>query len=172
MEDCRSHIIELQQDDDDDSSDAQAPQGSLDIHKSNLSMKSYIMLLKANGFSANAVVCEAATLGKYVPLIPNISPLASMITEITYYLEDKLVKVSKSFPDQGLRFLFLLNNSYFMLKELHQHFFIFNLRIMDLNFKVNAYMKSYLQQSWAPVVSCLFESTPLRLFGKKLLPAA
>jgi hypothetical protein len=135
-------------------------------------MKSYIMLLKANGFSANAVVCEAATLGKYVPLIPNISPLASMITEITYYLEDKLVKVSKSFPDQGLRFLFLLNNSYFMLKELHQHFFIFNLRIMDLNFKVNAYMKSYLQQSWAPVVSCLFESTPLRLFGKKLLPAA
>ena len=64
-------------------------------------------------------------------------------------LEEKLARVSQSFPDQSLRFLFLINNTCFIGHQV-QH---------DLTRKIDWYIESYLQVSWAPVLKCLRNPT-------------
>lgn len=82
--------------------------------------------------------------------------------------------MSESFLDQGLRFLFLLNNSEFVRDSLQDSTRVSTLDVYlaALFEKVEGYMESYLEVSWAPVLlSCLFSPTPL-CFGKNysLLP--
>jgi hypothetical protein len=101
------------------------------------------------------------------------SPLDSMIMEIMSYLEGKLVKMSESLPDHGLRFLFLINNSDFIWQNLQDRMTAFSslqVYVATLFDKVKAYMESYLQVSWAPLLSCLFNHKRLCLFGKNYSP--
>lgn len=71
--------------------------------------------------------------------------------------------MSESLQDQGLRFLFLLNNSYFVQEQQEMQ----NLDLPPafcvttaLSLKVDDYSKRYLEVSWAPVLSYLFNRTP------------
>lgn len=77
-------------------------------------------------------------------------------------LQEKLLRVSQPFPDQGLRFLFLLNNTYFMWQQLHPSSAL-EPHMSALTCKIDDHIQSYLQVSWAPVLSCLHEPTPLCL---------
>jgi hypothetical protein len=65
--------------------------------------------------------------------------------EMVASLEQKLTKVSQTFSDQSIRFLFLINNTNFIGQQLHQ----------DLTHKIDNYIESYLQVSWTPVLKCL-----------------
>jgi hypothetical protein len=83
-----------------------------------------------------------------------------MITEIASCLEEKLINKSEAFPDEELKSLFLLNNSYFILTELKYPFFpSAKVHMAALTCKLEAYMQRYIDVSWAPVLSCLFDST-------------
>ncbi|XP_066370554.1 exocyst complex component EXO70C1-like isoform X2 [Miscanthus floridulus] len=173
----------------------QTPQGSLDIHNITRSVMQHIAFILDNYSIVAPVVSEAAArLGNYVlphigdqPHLDSIfflashekdrlhlpSPLDSMIMEMTSYLEGKLVKMSESFPDHGLRFLFLINNSDFIWQNLQDRMTAFSslqVCVATLFDKVKAYMESYLQVSWAPLLSCLFNHKPLCLFGKNYSP--
>ena len=72
-----------------------------------------------------------------------------LILKMVTSLEEKLARVSQSFPDQSLRFLFLINNTCFIGQQV-QH---------DLTRKIDWYIESYLQVSWAPVLKCLNNPT-------------
>lgn len=151
-------LVETMLEDGDDSSD---------IHKVTRSVINNIKFLLFNHSTVSAVVSEAASLGKYVPQNGNDDgrPLDSIILEMASCLEGSLANRSQSFQDQGLRFLFLLNNSYFI----RQQNLLIDLDIFDmiqLSRKVEDYMESYLHVSWAPVLSCLFTPST-RCFGKK-----
>jgi hypothetical protein len=75
-------------------------------------------------------------------------------------------------PDQGLRFLFLLNNSHSLhqcLRFVQPGWSWLQLYVESLFNAVDGYMQSYLQVSWAPVLSCLFNPTP-RFLGETYSP--
>jgi len=110
------------------------------------------------------IVSEAARIGKYVPHIEDLFPLNSMIMEMTPFLQEKLAKESESFLNQGLRFLFLLNNSYFIwegLSTLNHSSSSLKVYVAALSDKVKEYKESYLQVSWAPLLKLLFNTKPV-----------
>jgi hypothetical protein len=161
---------------DDDSTGAQTPQVSSDIDKVTLSVMAHITFLLENYSPVDPIVSEAAILGKYVPHINigYIPPLDSMIIEMVCCLQERIVLMSKTFQDQSLRFLFLLNNFNFICHSLHNNttgFCFLQVHVTSLLEKVEHYLESYLQVSWGPVLSCLFNTTPV-CFGKNysLLP--
>ncbi|XP_066371599.1 exocyst complex component EXO70C2-like [Miscanthus floridulus] len=136
---------------DDGSSSSPIPQASSDIHKATLSVLEYINFISSNRLSMEQIVSKAVSLGKYVTL-------NSMIMNMKSCLDEKLVNMSESFLDQGLRFLFLLNNFDFIRQSLmHNHFFYW----LQHNNEVEGYMENYLEACWEPVFSCLFSRTPL-----------
>ena len=116
------------------------------------------------------IVSEAASLGKYIPRVGDVPPLTSLEVEMVSCLEEKLANKSETFPDQGLRFLFLLNNSSFIADQLHQYapYFPKSYKV-DLAGKVEGYMERYIQVSWALVLSCLINPTPC-CFGRNYSP--
>ncbi|CAN6354081.1 unnamed protein product [Urochloa humidicola] len=159
-------------------------QGSSDVHRATESVMRYISFLRSHYSSVASVVSKAASLGKYVTQIEDPSAVNSLILEMASCLEEKLVKMSGSFPDQGLGLLFLLNNSYFIRETLLCSFLLSNssfirgrthkyssldVHVAALFEKVEGYIESYLQVSWAPVLSCLFNPTHLR-FRKRHSP--
>ena len=155
---------------------AQTAQGSSDIHKVTLSVMAHITFLLENYSPVDPIVSEATMLGKYTPHINigYIPPLDSMIIEMACCLQEKFFLISKTFLDQSLRFLFLLNNFNFICHSLHNTstgFSFLQVHVAPLVEKVEHYLESYLQVSWAPVLSCLFNPT-LLCFGKNysLLP--
>ncbi|CAD6338261.1 unnamed protein product [Miscanthus lutarioriparius] len=168
------------------SSGSQILQGSPEIHKATRTITRHISFLRSHYSPVNAVVSEAARLGKYVPQaqIGDLFPLNSMIVELASCLEEKLVNISKSFPDQGVGFSFLLNNSYFIRERLLFLFLLNNsdfirgspqkyssldIYVAALFEKIEGYIESHLLVSWAPVLSRLFNPTPL-CFGKHYSP--
>ncbi|CAO2177559.1 unnamed protein product [Urochloa humidicola] len=174
----RNRILQSMEDGD-ESSGTQTPQGSSDIHKATQSLMRYISILRSHYSSVSSVVSEAASLGKYVPQIEDPFPLNSLIVEMVSCLEEKLVKMSGSFPDQGLGLLFLLNNSYFIRETLLSSFLLRNssfirgsphkyssldVHVAALFEKVEGYIESYLQVSWEPVLSCLNNPTHPRFW--------
>ncbi|TVU12523.1 hypothetical protein EJB05_46174, partial [Eragrostis curvula] len=96
------------------------PQGSSSIHYVILSLTSYIRLLYAHHRLVDQIVSEAASLGNYVTRIANNDPFATLTMEMTLLIQEKLAQKSLLFPTQSFRFLFLVNNSYFIWKELHE----------------------------------------------------
>ncbi|CAO2186662.1 unnamed protein product [Urochloa humidicola] len=185
MEEIRNRILQSMEDGD-ESSGTQTPQGSSDIHKATQSLMRYISILRSHYSSVASVVSEATTtsVGKYVPQIEDPFPLNSLIVEMVSCLEEKLVKMSGSFPDQGLGLLFLLNNSYFIRETLLSSFLLSNssfirgspqkyssldVHVAALFEKVEGYIESYLQVSWEPVLSCLPNPTHPR-FWKRYSP--
>ncbi|CAN6181607.1 unnamed protein product [Urochloa humidicola] len=159
MEVVRTQIMESLEDGGDSSSGNQSPQGSSDIHKAIPSVLSYVKFLRANYWTLEPVV------RRHVPPIGDLLPMRSMIVGMASYLEQKLANKSEAFPDQSLRFLFLLNNSSFIRDQ----YYISESYNEALTRKVEGYMKSYMQVSWAPVLACLFNPAP-GCFGKSTSP--
>ncbi|WVZ78411.1 hypothetical protein U9M48_026124 [Paspalum notatum var. saurae] len=160
LEDARTRIV-LDMD-----STPQEP--SSDIIKLTWSTTLHINFMLDNYSAVSAIVSEAAILGKYVRIDTtgdDVPPLDSMIMEMSSSLQDKLVSISKSFPDQGLGFLFLLNNTNFMSQQLQSTPYFANVTplVAAIPGKVEGYMDSYIQVSWAPMLSCLSNhpNTPL-----------
>ncbi|CAD6338237.1 unnamed protein product [Miscanthus lutarioriparius] len=159
MQQIRTESIE----DDDGSFTSLNPQESSNIHKTTQSVVTYIRILQCHCRHVAAIVSEATKPGKYVPQIGNLQPLNSMIIEMVSRLQEKLANISESYSDQCLRFLFLLNNSYLIIKQkLHyESDSSLQVHVAALVSKVEMYMESYLQLSWDPVLSCLLNPTPL-----------
>jgi hypothetical protein len=152
-----------------DSMDCEAVQGSPNIHKVTRFIVNCIKVLSTNYALVRQIVSNAASLGKYVaehgkasPLATNTDPFAALIMEMISCLQEKLLRVSQPFPDQGLRFLFFLNNTYFMWQQLHPSSAL-EPHMSALTCKIDEHIQSYLQVSWAPVLSCLHDPTPLCL---------
>jgi hypothetical protein len=120
LEDIRNRIMEPMVV---DSPGAHTPQGSSDIHKVTLSVMVHVTFLLENYSPVDPIVSEAAILGKYVPHINigYIPPLDSMIIDTVCCLQERIVLMSKTFLDQSLRFLFLLNNFNFICHSLHNN---------------------------------------------------
>ncbi|OQU77146.1 hypothetical protein SORBI_3010G271901 [Sorghum bicolor] len=106
-------------------------------------------LLSANCATVYRIVGQfAARFPGYVPTIDSMSPLNSLIMETVSGLDEKLAEKSRSFPDQSLRFLFLINNSYFIWQHLYP------ISVPEVNnfleVKIDNYVQTYLQVSWEP----------------------
>jgi hypothetical protein len=135
---------------------------SSDIHKATRSLMRYISFIHSHYSSMSPIVSEAARIGKYVPHIEDLFPLNSMIMEMTSFLQERLVDISELFPDQGLSFLFLLNNSYFVWEGLSRlNYSSLKVYVPALYDKLNEYKESYLQVSWAPLLKFLFNTKPV-----------
>ncbi|CAN6162648.1 unnamed protein product [Urochloa humidicola] len=142
----------------------QAPQGiSPDIHKATRATVSHINILSTNYATLYRIVEQAVQLRGYVPKIDNVSPFTSVIMETLSCLEQKLAEESRSFTDQSMRLLFLINNSYFIWQQFYPTNSILESHMSDLARKIDNYIEAYLQVSWAPVLLCLYNSTPLCL---------
>lgn len=73
-------------------------------------------------------------------------------------LESVLEKQSKSFASKGLRCIFLMNNSHFILQEVEQsdvQLIVGAKWIRKRQHRIGEYMKGYLSASWGPVTSTL-----------------
>ncbi|CAO2143376.1 unnamed protein product [Urochloa humidicola] len=136
MEDVRTII--RNDDDDDNEWGIKNSHGSPDICKVTRSLVTYIKFLWDDYREVDRIVHTAAEL------------------------EVKLGKRSESFPDDSLRFLFLINNTYFIWQHLHP--LSVSLSRMEFHMlltpKIEDYIQKYLQVSWQPVLSCLHNHTP------------
>jgi hypothetical protein len=176
MEVVRYSILSSDNDDDNEGGGTQISQGSPDIRKVTRSIVTYIKYLCKNYRRLNCIVRAAAELGIYVPnrdIISSFlisaeqdkaSPLTTLALEMVSSLQVKLAKRSESFPDHSLRLLFLINNTHFIQQQLHPLFCIRH-HIAVLTPKIEGYIQEYLQASWAPVMSCMYNHTP-RWFRK------
>ncbi|KAF8659581.1 hypothetical protein HU200_058334 [Digitaria exilis] len=145
----------------------QSIQRSSDVHKATLSVVTYITFLRANYWTVAPIVSSAACHGEYVyvPRFEDVPPLISLIIEMASCIEDKLAVNSVSlFPDQSLRFLFLLNNAHFIRQHLLCPFYFPVIPEAAVPRRVEGYMESYLKVSCAPVLSCLLDPAP-QCFG-------
>ncbi|CAL5003343.1 unnamed protein product [Urochloa decumbens] len=155
-----------------DSMDPQILETSSDIHKATRSTVNCIKVIcPDNGGLLHRIVSKAASVGKFVPQDNRINhpfisdPFDMLIMEITSCVQENLVRVSQSFPDQSLRFLFLLNNTHFLWQQLHHPSYGLDLFLPELTRKIDDHIQRYLQMSWIPVVSGLHDPTPL-CFGR------
>ncbi|KAJ1269442.1 hypothetical protein BS78_07G212000 [Paspalum vaginatum] len=142
-----------------------APQGSSAVHEATRYVMGYIGFLLSHYSSMGPIVSQAEILGRYVPRTRQYPLLISLIMEMVSSVEQDLAKNSESFQDQSLRFLFLINNSNFIMQQLRD-----TLSSLDdgdeaapVADKVEGYMESYVQVSWAPVLSCLLNPPTPRL---------
>jgi hypothetical protein len=127
---------------------------SPEVHQVTGAVVSYISLLSANCTTVHRIVGQfAARFREYVPTMDSMSPLNSLIMETVSSLHEKLAEKSRSFRDQSLRFLFLINNSYFIWQHLYP------ISVPEVNKflegKIDNYVETYLHVSWEPVLSCL-----------------
>jgi hypothetical protein len=89
----------------------------------------------------------------------NTSSSTNLIMVMIRSLEEKLTRVSESFPDQSLRFLFLINNFYFVWHQLRTNQRLVDVPMYALTHKIDGYINSYIQVSWTPVLKPLHDHT-------------
>ncbi|KAK3136684.1 hypothetical protein QOZ80_5BG0440980 [Eleusine coracana subsp. coracana] len=135
-----------------------APQRSPDIHMVTRSVSKFIDVLWTNYGLVNSILHDAYLRGKFFPKNEDTSHLTNLITEIVDSLEEKLTRNSQSFQDQSLKFLFLINNFHFVQQL--QTIRLVGLPMPALSGKVDEYINSYIQVSWAPVLKCLDNPAP------------
>jgi hypothetical protein len=153
-------------------------QSSTDIHKVTISVINYIYILSPKSlFPVNFEPHHGDMCSVLLPQKDMCSMTATLIMEMVGSLEEELARVSNLFSDQSLKFIFLINNFYFIRQRLEEIGTIGDLThfLNSLTHKINRYIHSYLQVSWAPVLKCLRNSTihcfkrnsPLRKFQSK-----
>jgi hypothetical protein len=165
-------LTRIMEEDGNDLLDTQAPPESSGIHKATRSVIRYMGFLHSHYSSLAPIVSEAARYGEYAPQNEDIPPLDSMVLETASCLEEKLGRISQSFPSNSLGFLFLINNLCYLMEQLSTNpMSSLNFSIPDLNGKIQDHIEYYLQVSWAPVLLCLHitSHTPFRL-GKYCSP--
>ncbi|CAL5040778.1 unnamed protein product [Urochloa decumbens] len=161
MEEVSARVMPSTEDDDGSGSDSDsgALHGSSGIHKMTRSVLNYINLLETDYGSVHRIVYEAAKLRKCAPAIGNIGTLPSLKLEMVSCLEEKLHEESQSFPNQSLRYLFMINNLHFVKHKFHSMFDM-KFHMPVLTSKIDNYIQRYLQVSWAPVLSCFHSLAP------------
>ncbi|TVU42325.1 hypothetical protein EJB05_08723, partial [Eragrostis curvula] len=151
------------------SSCSRGTQRSPSIHKGTLSVINCINVLWANYGSVNRIIHDAFLRGEFVPENENVSHLINLTIQMARSLEEMVIRNSQSFPNQSLKFLFLINNFYFILQQLHTHCpLVFPIR--EHVGKIDSYIHSYIQVSWAPVSECLRNPTPCCFTRRSPLP--
>ncbi|WVZ78433.1 hypothetical protein U9M48_026142 [Paspalum notatum var. saurae] len=132
------------------------------IHGATRSVTSYAKVLWMNHGQLNRIIDDAVRRGEHVCFEnENVSYLTNLIIDMVRSLEEQLATNSQSWFSvdlQGLRFLFLINNCYFIFQELQassQWHLAVRLSMPDLARKIDDYIDCYLQVSWAPVLKCL-----------------
>lgn len=135
-----------------------APKRSSDIHMVIRSVSKFIDVLWTNFELMNSILHTAYLRGKFLPKNGDVSHLTNLITEIVDSLEEKLTRNSESFPDQSLKFLFLINNFHF-LQQLKVNRLV-GFPMPTVTGKIDDYINSYIQVSWAPVLKCLHNPAP------------
>ncbi|XP_066371546.1 uncharacterized protein [Miscanthus floridulus] len=148
--------------------DTQTPQESSDIHWDTRLLMIHINILLRNESTVTPLVSQAASLGKYVPQtgLGEAPPFISLITEMVSCLEEKLISKSQLFLDKGLGLLFLLNKSNFIRENLKYTLSAYtkvDVEIITRKDELGHYIERYIQVSWAPMLSCLSNHTPLCL---------
>uniref|UniRef100_A0A0E0PLJ9 Exocyst subunit Exo70 family protein n=1 Tax=Oryza rufipogon TaxID=4529 RepID=A0A0E0PLJ9_ORYRU len=83
------------------------------------------------------------------------------IRQMLINFEDQLEKNSESFSDPSLRYLFLLNNSYFVREEFLEPSNYVYILPSGTTLKFMQYQEKYMLASWEPVLYCLHEKMPL-----------
>ncbi|XP_066378484.1 exocyst complex component EXO70E2-like [Miscanthus floridulus] len=154
----RTAVVTPSLDDDKDSSATQTTllQSSPAIHKVTRSVTNYINIVLST---------EALLTVNYARHQGDTSSLTTLTMEVVGSLEEELARVSQSFPDQSLRFIFLINNSYLIRQLLdtswppHLHDLTYLRFLNSLTNRIDRYIQSYLQVSWAPVLECLHNPT-------------
>ncbi|KAF7019403.1 hypothetical protein CFC21_032579, partial [Triticum aestivum] len=113
-------------------------------------------------FIMDCIVCmkNARTSMKSSALSDNTENLGVLIDGTIDYLKSLLFTKSESCSDQILRYLFLLNNSYFVANVVSESSFIDELWDLELELtpECKKYMDSYIDVSWGHVVSCIPKS--------------
>lgn len=113
-------------------------------------------------FIMDCIVCmkNARTSMKSSALSDNTENLGVLIDGTIDYLKSLLFTKSESCSDQSLRYLFLLNNSYFVANVVSESSFIDELWDLQLELtpECNKYMDSYIDVSWGHVLSCIPKS--------------
>ncbi|KAJ1260822.1 hypothetical protein BS78_10G261700 [Paspalum vaginatum] len=137
------------------------------IHEATRSVTSYAKVLWLNHGLLNRILDDAVRRGEHVCFEnENVSYLTNLIIDMVRSLEDQLATKSQSWFSsdlQGLRFLFLINNCYFIFQELQassQWRLAVHLSMPDLAQKIDDYIDCYLQVSWSPVLKCLQAPPP------------
>ncbi|CAO2200799.1 unnamed protein product [Urochloa humidicola] len=154
----RAQSMSLTQEDDswELSSGLQSP----DIHNVTRSVISYIFVLSTS-YDRPALVDpptahEASLHGKADDVLgdENNGSSIHLIMLMMRSLEKKLTRVSQTFQDQSLRFLFLINNFYFVWHQLRTNWLL-DAPMQALTRQIDGYKNSYLQAAWAPVLKPL-----------------
>ncbi|XP_066378643.1 uncharacterized protein [Miscanthus floridulus] len=170
MQEIWALIMESMEEDGQDS--VMTTQGSSDIHKVTLSVINHIRYLWANHWSVTSIVFSLGNKKHVTETGDTTSnPLASLTIEMVSCLEEKLAKMSQSFTDQGLRYMFLINNSTYILQQLQTTYGNNFLRsyFAALDRRIEGYIQAYLKLCWVPVLSCLLNPTP-HCFWKSYSP--
>ncbi|XP_048559744.1 exocyst complex component EXO70E2-like [Triticum urartu] len=138
---------------DDDSWAIEFPQGGAGVHRNTRLMVGYIVSM------TDALVSTRKSAPSH-----NTGNLHGLIDDTIKHLKDLLPRKSELCLDAGMRYLFLLNNSYFIAtrdfirgpycgdSQHHQG--------LELTLECKDHMDSYLDVSWAHVISSISKSNP------------
>nr|BAJ95125.1 predicted protein [Hordeum vulgare subsp. vulgare] len=127
--------------DEDDSWALEISRGGGEVHKNTrFIMDCIVSMMNAQTSSQNSLPSRSSE---------NLSIEIDITTE---YLKGLLFRKSESCSDQSLRYLFLLNNSYFVAHVVSESSGCF------IPSEYNKYMDSYLDVSWGRVLSCIPKS--------------
>ncbi|KAG2536527.1 hypothetical protein PVAP13_9NG195200 [Panicum virgatum] len=175
--DCiRTHFMSLTTDDHGHDHSASGLDPSPDIHVATQFAVSYIIVLST---TPSFPVYKAYTPPSVDPPTAyeegslclgeenNTSSSTNLNTVIIRSLGESLTRVSQSFVDQSLRFLFLANNFYFLWHQLLSQNLLSDVPADALARKIDSYINSYLQVSWTPVLKPLRSHSPYCFFFKR-----
>ncbi|XBJ05708.1 hypothetical protein VPH35_024443 [Triticum aestivum] len=136
MEEVRTFIV------DDDSWAVEILQGRGEVHRNTRLMVDCIMSMKMTRTSARR---------------HSSANLRGLVDNSVDYLKDVLLRKSELCPDLSMRYLFLLNNSYFIV-QVSEASDMVNRQIRGWTYLSLKHMDSYLDASWGHVLSCISKS--------------
>jgi hypothetical protein len=119
-----------------------------DVHKNIQWLVDYIVLMKeAHDCTQKSSRCHSS------------EKLHQLIPDSVDYLKDLLQRKSELCSDPSLRYLFLLNNSYFIVQMCEPSTLLdielLSVQPLKLTPECQKHMDSYLEVSWGHVVSCI-----------------
>ncbi|XP_047070738.1 exocyst complex component EXO70B2-like [Lolium rigidum] len=140
-----------------DNDDLWAMEGEIlrggDVHRNIQWLVDYIVLMKkARDSTQKSAQCH------------NSEKLGEVISDSVDYLKDLLQRKSELCSDPSLRYLFLLNNSYF-IAQMSEPSTLLDIELLSVHHwglkhmpECQKHMDSYLEVSWGHVVSCISTS--------------
>ncbi|KAF7012023.1 hypothetical protein CFC21_026261, partial [Triticum aestivum] len=134
---------------DDDSWAIEFPQGGGGVHRNTRLMVGYIV----------SITDTLVSTRDFAPS-HNTGNLHGLIDDTIKYLNDLLQRKSELCLDLSLRYLFLLNNSYFIATRDIVHGDSEHHQGLELTLEYKNHMDSYLDVSWAHVISSVSKPNP------------